>query len=219
MAGRESRTILVLLALAVAGHGVRLACSRSDTPPGELGLDIRWQDTAAISRQRERAEKAGRSLASGETVDLNTASAEEIARLPRIGMSLAKRIRDDRQQRGPFKDLRDLDRVPGVGPGLLAVIKDLTRFDGAVTPGNAASFRTFGAYTTGESGPAAPLVDLNSATEKDLLGLPGVGPARARAILAYRREAGSFAAVSELERVPGISRSLRARLEPLVTVR
>jgi competence protein ComEA len=62
-------------------------------------------------------------------------------------------------------------------------------------------------------------VDLNSATEKDLLALPGVGPARARAILAYRREAGSFAAVSELERVPGISRSLRARLEPLVTVR
>jgi competence ComEA-like helix-hairpin-helix protein len=136
-------------------------------------------------------------------------------------MSLAKRIRDDRQERGPFKDLRDLDRVPGVGPGLLALIKDLTRFDGAGLPGNAASFRTFGGYTAegGVGGAEVPLVDLNSATEKDLVALPGVGPARARAILAYRREAGSFAAVSELERVPGISRSLRARLEPLVTVR
>jgi competence ComEA-like helix-hairpin-helix protein len=219
MASRESKTILTLLALAVAGHGVRLACSRSDTPPGELGLDVRWRDTAALSRQRERAEKAGRPLSAGETLDMNSASAEEIARLPRIGMSLAKRIRDDRQQRGPFKDLGDLDRVPGVGPGLLAVIKDLTRFDGAGSPGNAASFRTFGAYTAAGSSAAVSPVDLNSATEKDLLELPGVGPARARAILAYRREAGAFAAVSELERVPGISRSLRARLEPLVTVR
>jgi competence protein ComEA len=219
MANRESRTILTLLALAVAGHGVRLACGRSDTPPGELGLDVRWQDTAALARHRDRAEKAGRPLAPGETIDLNSATAEEIARLPRIGMSLAKRIRDDRQERGPFKDLRDLDRVPGVGPGLLAVIKDLTRFDGAGFPGNAASFRTFGGYTVEGRGAEVPPVDLNSATEKDLLALPGVGPARARAILAYRREAGSFAAVSELERVPGISRSLRARLEPLVTVR
>jgi competence ComEA-like helix-hairpin-helix protein len=219
MPSRESRTILVLLALAVAGHGVRLACSRSDTPPGELALEVRWRDTAALARQRERSEKAGRPLAPGENVDHNNPTAQQIDQLPRIVMSLAKRISDERQERGPFKDLRDLDRVPGVGPGLLAVIKDLTRFDGATSPGNAASFRTFGGYTAPRGGEEAPPVDLNSATEKDLLALPGVGPARARAILAYRREAGSFAAVSELERVPGISRSLRARLEPLVTVR
>ncbi len=219
MPSREARTILALLALAVAGHGIRMACSGALDPPGELGLDVRWKDTTALVRQRERAEKAGRPLAPGETIDLNSAPAEEIARLPRVGMSLAKRILDDRQQRGPFKDLRDLDRVPGIGPALLAVLKDVTRFEGQVSPGSDASFRIFGGYTAGEGSLAAPPLDLNSATENDLLALPGVGPARAKAILAYRREQGSFAEVSDLERVPGISRALAARLAPLLTVR
>lgn len=219
MPSREARTILALLALAVAGHGLRLWCAGTVEAPGELGLDVRWKDTAALARQRDRAEKAGRPLAPGETIDLNSAPAEEIARLPRVGMSLAKRIQDDRQQRGPFKDLRDLDRVPGVGPGLLAVLKDLTRFEGPGSPGSDASFRIFGGYTAGDEGTAAPLLDLNSATEKDLLALPGVGSSRAQAILAYRREKGSFAEVSDLERVPGISRALAARLAPRVTVR
>jgi len=49
--------------------------------------------------------------------------------------------------------------------------------------------------------------------------LPGIRPVRAPAILAYRREAGPFAAVSDLERVPGFSHNLAARLAPLLTVR
>lgn len=218
MPSRESRLVLALLALAVAGHGVRLACGHGG-PPGEMALDVQWRDTAALARQRARSLAAGRPLGPGETVDLNTATPEEIARLPRIGMSLAKRIREDRQKRGPFRDLHDLDRVPGIGPALLATIKDLIRFSGVAPSGSDASFRTFGGYGTPEGSAPRPPVDLNSATERDLQGLPGVGRTRARAILAYRREAGSFAAVSELARVPGISPSLAARLAPLVTVR
>ncbi|MGH7560867.1 MAG: ComEA family DNA-binding protein [Gemmatimonadales bacterium] len=215
---RESRTILALLALAAAGHGLRLACA-TGAAPGELGLARQLPETIALAQHRARSAAAGRPLARGERIDLNTASAEEIARLPRVGMSLAKRILEDRQKRGPYRDLRDLDRVPGVGPALLATLRDLARFSGVFSPGNDASFRTYGGYTAGGQGAALAAVDLNSASEKELLALPGVGPARARAILAYRREAGSFAAVSDLERVPGISRSLAARLAPLVTVR
>jgi competence protein ComEA len=57
-------------------------------------------------------------------VDLNRATAAELASLPRIGPALAARIVADRSAHGPFTTLADLDRVRGVGPGILAAIRD-----------------------------------------------------------------------------------------------
>ncbi|NKX49713.1 helix-hairpin-helix domain-containing protein, partial [Arthrobacter deserti] len=58
-------------------------------------------------------------------VNINTATAEELAALPRIGPVLAQRIVDFRQQHGPFTSAQDLDAVPGIGPGLLEALLDL----------------------------------------------------------------------------------------------
>ncbi len=219
---REHRAVLCLLGLAVLAHAVRLVVGRPGAPPGAL-LAPASPDDADPARQRERSAHAGRPLAAGETVDLNSASADEIARLPRIGMSLAKRIVADRTSRGPFRNFEDLDRVSGVGPALRRSLENRVRFgavrvaDGGLAPG--ASVRISGAYAARLAAPAGQPVDLNSASEADLDALPGIGAARARAIVAYRREAGPFAAVSDLERVPGFSHNLAARLAPLLTVR
>jgi competence protein ComEA len=119
--------------------------------------------------------------------------------------------------------LEELDRVPGVGPALLDRISEWVAFGGtqvtSVTPEIAANPGIPGAYAAPGGAPAEGLVDLNSASLADLEALPGIGKARARAILAYRRSHGSFAVVSDLGRVPGFSQSLVARLEPLVTVK
>lgn len=69
------------------------------------------------------------------------------------------------------------------------------------------------------SDPLPTVVNLNQATVEELESLPGIGPVRARAILAFRRENGGFASVSDLVRVPGIGRSLAMRLMDRVTVR
>jgi competence protein ComEA len=55
-------------------------------------------------------------LASGQTLDVNTATADELVQLPGVGPSLAKRIVDYRQQYGPFQTVDDLQDVPGIGP-------------------------------------------------------------------------------------------------------
>ncbi len=55
-------------------------------------------------------------LASSRRVDLNAATADELARLPEIGPALAARIVADRAARGPFRLPQDLERVPGIGP-------------------------------------------------------------------------------------------------------
>lgn len=69
-----------------------------------------------------------------------------------------------------------------------------------------------------ETAPATgPLLDLNSATEAQLVDLPGIGPSKARAILAYR-EQNPFRRVEDLMRVRGIGRGTFRQLRPLVTV-
>jgi competence ComEA-like helix-hairpin-helix protein len=54
----------------------------------------------------------------GELVNLNTATLEELVTLPGVGPKLAQQIIAARQQK-PFTSLEDLDRVSGVGPNLL----------------------------------------------------------------------------------------------------
>jgi competence protein ComEA len=62
------------------------------------------------------------------------------------------------------------------------------------------------------------VVDLNTADERALLDLPGIGPARARAILAYRGAHGGFHSVSQLLQIRGIGRALLKQLRPLITL-
>ena len=52
-------------------------------------------------------------------VALNSATWVEWAQLDGIGETLARRIVADREQRGPFRSIDDLDRVKGIGPKTL----------------------------------------------------------------------------------------------------
>jgi competence protein ComEA len=77
----------------------------------------------------------------------------------------------------------------------------------------------------GEAGPAGAApgapgtpLDLNTATLEQLDTLPGVGPATAEKILAYRDEHGGFGSVDELGRVPGIGDKRLATLREQVRV-
>jgi competence protein ComEA len=61
-------------------------------------------------------------------------------------------------------------------------------------------------------------VDLNNATAVQLDTLPGVGPATAAAIIAYRTQHGPFRTVDALGDVKGIGPARLEQLRPLVTV-
>ncbi len=55
----------------------------------------------------------------GGKLNLNTATAEELDALPKVGPVLAKRIVEWREQHGPFAAVEDLDAVEGVGPKMM----------------------------------------------------------------------------------------------------
>ena len=62
------------------------------------------------------------------------------------------------------------------------------------------------------------VIDVNLATEQQLVDLPGVGPATARAIIAYRQLHGPFASVNDLLNVRGIGPAKLEQLLGLVRV-
>ncbi|ANU11253.1 late competence protein ComEA [Planococcus antarcticus DSM 14505] len=63
------------------------------------------------------------------------------------------------------------------------------------------------------------LININLATEAELMELPGIGPSKATAILTYRDEAGSFKTPEELMEVTGIGDKTFEQLKDLIIVK
>src|SRR5512141_3372350 len=68
------------------------------------------------------------------------------------------------------------------------------------------------------SGSALAALNLNTATKDELVALPGIGPAKAQAILDYRRAHGSFKSVDEVKDVKGIGARRFEKLKGELTV-
>lgn len=204
----ERRALILLLALAVAGHAARLVASRPGQAPGEIEL------VQALPGQSPLAHKdstiaLNRPLDPGERIDLDRAGPEEVTRLPRVGPGLAKRIVADREARGPFGNLAGLDRVPGVGAALLGAIADHAMFSGqprAQEPSHSIL------------GSSPDQISLNRATPAELEALPGIGAKLAAAIVRDRERNGPFPSVDALSRIPGIKPALVGRVRQRLQV-
>lgn len=71
-------------------------------------------------------EDGAASVANGPAapVNLNSATAEELAGLDGVGPALAARILAYRREHGGFGSVDELDQVPGIGPQRMAALRD-----------------------------------------------------------------------------------------------
>lgn len=225
----QERLALGVAALLLAG-GATVRGLRTGPAPAELAGAPAVEASASrlaaqVADSVERAERRRAPLAQGERIDPNTAPADELDRLPKVGPALAQRIVEWRASHGAFRTMADLDSVPGVGPALLRDAGPHLALAPAPAAASARdSFQTAASVADWDrspqkqaAGPAADaVVDINRATADELATLPGIGPALARRIVEWRGAHGPFATVDDLEQVPGIGPATVARLRPRV---
>lgn len=85
-------------------------------PPAEIG-----PDGGAV------APDASAPGATGDVVDLNTATAADLETLPGVGPATAQAILDHRRRIGRFRAVDELLDVRGIGPSKLAALRDRVR--------------------------------------------------------------------------------------------
>ncbi len=175
-----------------AGLFRRLAITLSLT----LGVGIlnhtQAQTTTTTKSATDSKVLAPKAKAKGDKkLDLNTASADELAELPGVGPVTLKKIIDGR----PYQVIADLEKA-GVPVRTVEEITPLVTV--SATPKTK----------------AAAIVDLNKASLEELETLPGVGPTVAKEIIAAR----PFKSVDELEKIKGLGETRIAALKPKVKV-
>ncbi len=103
---------------------------------GLVLVSIHWLELSEWGRRPVEVDR----LPAGKyqyLVDVNSATWVEWAQFEGIGETLAKRIVADREARGPFGDVDDVQRVKGIGPKKLAQMRPyLTREPPQATASN-----------------------------------------------------------------------------------
>lgn len=127
--GRTGWLAVVALGAIALGAAVRWA---RPSPRPALPCDpesVRWVDAGTVRIARcapelpRTAVPASQALAVGQKLDLNAASEADLVALPGVGPSLAHALVRSR----PFATWDDVDRIPGVGPAKLEVLKEHAR--------------------------------------------------------------------------------------------
>jgi competence protein ComEA len=169
-------------------------------------------DTASSSTSKKKSGTTASGSPAGGRVDLNTATQAQLEELPGVGEATAKKIIAGR----PYATVADLSHA-GVSKSTIEKISPLVvAHNGSATappPPSAAaasketSTSTSKSTSTASNGP----IDLNTASQKDLESLPGVGEATAKKIIAGR----PYSSIADLSHA-GVNKSTIEKITPLV---
>ncbi|MCS2157893.1 helix-hairpin-helix domain-containing protein [Scandinavium sp. H11S7] len=109
------KTVLLVLTLAISGIGSHaLAATAAGKPPVDA------KSAAGPASPEKLNEPTTLNQSAGDKVSINTASADELARVMNgVGLKKAQAIVSYREEYGPFKAIDDLRQVPGMGGALV----------------------------------------------------------------------------------------------------
>lgn len=124
---RRQLTLLLIIVL-VAGAGIGIDRWRRAHP--EIVERLETFDRVPAPPPRPEPARPARSSvaptpAAAAPLDVNLATRDQLERLPGIGPGLAGRIVDAREHRGPFGSVDDLRRVRGIGRTTLERMRPL----------------------------------------------------------------------------------------------
>jgi len=173
-----------------------------------VSLNINFGKKEKIFFEEEKQEISDRKKQKTELpskpININTATAQELAQLPGIGPSTAQKIVEYRQQIGKFTSIEQLLDVPRVGT---LTLQRITQY-----------------ITLGEEEKPSPVsppavvqlekiieekqkFNLNTITEEELVNL-GFSSTAAKNVIRYRIKVGNFKSVDELYKIPYVDHSV-----------
>ena len=112
-------TVLALFAVFVLVCGTWYLARASTPEPWQVSSVRRPPAEEMSSEPAAEGEVRPDSLLPGEVIDINTADAYDLQRLPGIGEKRAGDIVAYREEHGPFSSVDGLTEVSGIGPGIL----------------------------------------------------------------------------------------------------
>ncbi len=83
-----------------------------------------WPVSAQRAQRAQPAAKPPVPASAAESINLNSATAAQIASLPGIGQKTAELVVQYRQKNGPFKKIEEIMNVRGIGEKSFLRIKD-----------------------------------------------------------------------------------------------
>ena len=117
---RDGKKTLIILSCALTAAFIALVLVLTLSGTDGVSVEKSAPHEAVMTGRNTPPETA----APVAVIDINTASAAELTRLPGIGEKLADAIIAYREKNGAFKRIEDIVNVSGIGEGKLAAIKD-----------------------------------------------------------------------------------------------
>ncbi|WP_170292003.1 ComEA family DNA-binding protein [Heliobacterium mobile] len=114
-------------ALLTDGRQLVVPAIRSENGSNESmknGQAVGTTTSGGTSRAFSKGSSSGNGNA-GAIININSADASEMDKLPGVGPALAQRILQYRETKGPFQRVEDIQNVPGIGPKKYNDMKDM----------------------------------------------------------------------------------------------
>ena len=111
--------VLALFTVFVLVCGTWFLARTSSPEPYQVNTVQRPAEEDVSAPEEAEEDSRPDSLLPGETINVNTADAYDLQRLPGIGEKRAQDIIAWREEHGPFQTLEELTEVSGIGPVIL----------------------------------------------------------------------------------------------------
>ena len=138
------------------------------------------------------------------TVNLNTATVQELMQIEGIGAKTAQNIIDYREEIGQYTFLEQLLDVDGIGEKKLDAWKPYLMLDEFNATSTTTSTTTSTAVQTTSTTVFSGVLNLNTATKEELMLISGIGEVTAGKIVEYRERIGKFTSLDQLMEIDGI---------------
>ncbi len=118
------QAVFVSLVLALVFLAALLLWALCFAPAGQLRMAACPATQSALMTGGDDSSGTATELLPGELVNINTATAQQLQRLPGIGETLSEAIVAYREANGDFQQTEDIMDVPGIGQGRFSAIAD-----------------------------------------------------------------------------------------------